>query len=48
MDKIAAARFVAYLEKCLGLAGRKSSRTALAKINGSGSGGGEVREEVER
>jgi len=40
VEKIAAARFAAHLEKCLGLAGRKSSRAAMAKINGSGSGGG--------
>lgn len=34
VEKIAAARFAAHLEKCLGLAGRKSSRAAMAKING--------------
>lgn len=39
-EKIAAARFAAHLEKCLGLAGRKSSRAAMAKMSGGGSGSG--------
>ena len=39
-EKIAIARFSAHLEKCLGLAGRKSSRAAMAKMSGSGSGSG--------
>ncbi|TGZ82489.1 hypothetical protein EX30DRAFT_394776 [Ascodesmis nigricans] len=39
-EKVASTRFAAHLEKCLGLAGRKSSRQALAKMSGSGSGSG--------
>ncbi|KAF8472677.1 hypothetical protein BDZ91DRAFT_846170 [Kalaharituber pfeilii] len=39
-EKIAQPRFAAHLEKCLGFAGRKSSRAAMAKISGSGSGAG--------
>ncbi|KAI5810022.1 hypothetical protein DFH27DRAFT_171457 [Peziza echinospora] len=39
-EKIHAPRFAAHLDKCLMLAGRKSSRTAMAKISGSGSASG--------
>lgn len=40
-EKVLSSRYAAHLEKCLGLAGRKSSRAAMAKMNSnSGSGAG--------
>jgi hypothetical protein len=39
IDKVASSRYAAHLEKCLGLSGRKSSRTAMAKMNSSSGGG---------
>lgn len=38
-EKVLSSRYAVHLEKCLGLAGRKSSRAAMAKMNSnSGSG----------
>ncbi|KAL7266281.1 hypothetical protein RUND412_011179, partial [Rhizina undulata] len=38
-EKVASTRYAAHLEKCLRLAGRKSSRVAMAKINYAPSNG---------